>query len=109
MGVAGEERGSGDPAGTRDAKNRPRLNWRTVAVFVGLLLLNYVIVSLLFGAAENPRVEIPYRPTFVAQLSDGNVATITAKGLGIEGTFEKAVRYPDAEATATTNFSTEVP
>ena len=40
---------------------------------------------------------------------DGNVATITAKGLGIEGTFEKAVRYPDADAAATTNFSTEVP
>jgi cell division protease FtsH len=68
-----------------------------------------VVVSLLFAAAANPRVEIPYRPTFIAQLRDGNVATITAKGLGIEGTFKKAVRYPDAEAPATTKFSTEVP
>ena len=74
-----------------------------------LLLVNYVVVSLLFAAASNPRVEIPYRPTFIAQLSDGNVATITAKGLGIEGTFTKAVRYPDAEAPATVEFSTEVP
>jgi cell division protease FtsH len=74
-----------------------------------LLLLNYLVVSLLFSTASNPRVEIPYRPNFMAQLRDGNVATITAKGLGIEGTFAKAVRYPDAEATATTKFSTEVP
>ena len=52
---------------------------------------------------------IPYQPTFLEQVGDGNVATITAKGATIEGTFEKAVRYPDAEATATTDFSTEVP
>jgi cell division protease FtsH len=86
-----------------------RLGWRDVAVFLGLLLVNYLVVSLLLGGAASPRVEIPYRPTFVAQLSDGNVATITAKGLGIEGTFRKAVRYPDEKAPATTNFSTEVP
>jgi cell division protease FtsH len=110
MAVEGQDRPStSDPAGTRDAQNRPRFGWRNVGVFLGLLLVNYLVVSLLFGAAANPRVEIPYRPTFVAQLSDGNVATITAKGLGIEGTFKKAVRYPDAEAPATTNFSTEVP
>jgi cell division protease FtsH len=74
-----------------------------------MLLLNYVIVSLLFSAAPNPRVEIPYRPTFIEQLSAGNVATLTARGTTVEGTFEKAVRYPDDEAVATTNFSTEVP
>jgi cell division protease FtsH len=54
-------------------------------------------------------VTIPYRPTFVEQVGEGNVETITAKGAAVEGTFEKAVRYPDAEATATTNFATEVP
>jgi cell division protease FtsH len=74
-----------------------------------LLLLNYVIVSLLFSGASNPRVEIPYRPTFVAQLRDGNVATVTSRGTTVEGTFEKAVRYPDGKAVATTRFSTEVP
>jgi cell division protease FtsH len=78
-------------------------------VLLGLLLLNYVVVSLFFGAGENPRVTIPYQPTFLEQVSDGNVATITAKGATIEGRFEKAVRYPDAEATATTDFTTEVP
>jgi cell division protease FtsH len=92
-----------------DGPTRQRFGWRNVGVFIGLLLVNYLVVSLVFSAAANPRVEIPYRPTFMAQLGDGNVATITAKGLGIEGTFDKAVRYPDADATATTNFSTEVP
>jgi cell division protease FtsH len=98
-----------DPAGNGGARKPRRLNWRNPGVFLGLLLLNYVIASLLFGAMENPRVTIPYQPTFLEQVGDGNVATITAKGATIEGTFEKAVRYPDAEATATTNFSTEVP
>jgi cell division protease FtsH len=110
MRVRGLDRPDGsDPAGTRDAKNRPRFTWRNVGVFVGLLLLNYLIVSLFFSVGPNPRVEIPYRPTFVEQLREGNVATVTAKGTTIEGTFENAVRYPDDEATATTNFSTEVP
>jgi cell division protease FtsH len=110
MRVEGQQRPStSDPAGTRDGRNRPRLDWRNVGVFVGLLLLNYVIVSLLFSGAPTPRVAIPYRPTFVEQLRDGNVATVTAKGTTVEGTFEKAVRYPDEEAAATTRFSTEVP
>jgi cell division protease FtsH len=110
MTVVGQDRPStSDPTGTGDGRNRPRFDWRSVGVFVGLLLLNYVIVSLLFSGTPNPRVEIPYRPTFVEQVRDGNVATVTAKGTTVEGTFEKAVRYPDDEATATTNFSTEVP
>jgi cell division protease FtsH len=95
-----------------DRKDEPtpkRFDWRNVLIFTGLLLLNYVVVSFFFSEAANPRVEIPYRPTFVEQLRDGNVATITAKGTTVEGTFEKAVQYPDDEAVATTNFSTEVP
>ena len=104
-----------DPTRTQEGERKgeghaqQRFGWRNVGVFLGLLLVNYLVVSLLFSATTNPRVEIPYRPTFVAQLREGNVATITAKGLGIEGTFQNAVRYPDAEAPATTNFSTEVP
>jgi cell division protease FtsH len=110
MAVEGRRRpDTSDSGRTREAQNRPRFDWRNVGVFVGLLLLNYVIVSLLFSGTPNPRVEIPYRPTFFEQVRDGNVATVTAKGTTVEGTFEKAVRYPDDEATATTNFSTEVP
>ena len=100
--------GAPEPERKEDGQAPQRFGWRNVGVFLGLLLVNYLVVSLLFGAAANPRVEIPYRPTFVTQLRDGNVATITAKGLGIEGTFGKAAGIP-MRRRATTNFSTEVP
>ena len=101
--------GAPEPERKGEGRAPQRLGWRNVGVFLGLLLVNYVVASLLFAGTADRRVEIPYRPTFVAQLSNGNVATITAKGLGIEGTFKKAVRYPDADAPATVEFSTEVP
>jgi cell division protease FtsH len=108
--VRGQDRPVPDkPPRTDDGQKPRRLDRRSIAVLLGLLLLNYLIVSQLYGTAENPRVTIPYQPTFLGQVGDGNVATITAKGATIDGTFEKAVRYPDAEATATTDFSTEVP
>ena len=43
----------------------------------------------------------------MAQVREGNVSAISAKGTAIEGTFKQDVRYPDAEATATTDFKTE--
>jgi hypothetical protein len=77
MNVRGLDRRDGkDPAGTGAARNRLRFTRRNVGVFVGLLLLNYLIVSLFFSTEQNPRVEIPYRPTFVEQLRAGNVATV---------------------------------
>ena len=99
------------PAGRAGNGDRPRfrLNRRTVGALVGLLVLNYIIVSMMSAASAQPRVEIPYRPTFLAQVHDGNVAAISAKGTTVEGSFKRPVRYPDAEATATTNFETEVP
>jgi hypothetical protein len=59
----------------REGQAPQRFGWRNVVVFVGFLLVNYLVVSLLFAAAANPRVEVPYRPTFMAQLRDGNVET----------------------------------
>ena len=64
---------------------------------------------MMSAASAQPRVEIPYRPTFLAQVHDGNVAAISAKGTTVEGSFKRPVRYPDAKATATTSFETEVP
>jgi cell division protease FtsH len=95
--------------GERKTPPRFRLDRRTVGAFLVALVLNYIVVSLISSAAAKPRVEIPYQPTFLAQVRDGNVSAISAKGTAIEGTFEQAVRYPDAQATATTKFKTEVP
>ena len=102
-----------DTAPTKDNSaddgQQPRIDWRVAGSVLGLLLLNYIVVSILFAATSTPRVSIPYRPTFVAQVQKGNVVSIDAKGTAINGTFKHAVRYPNAKATATTSFSTEVP
>jgi cell division protease FtsH len=101
-----EGRGEGDE---REKSSRFRLDRRTVGALLIALVLNYIVVSLISSATAKPRVEIPYQPTFVAQVREGNVSAISAKGTAIEGTFKQDVRYPDAEATATTDFKTEVP
>ena len=99
----------GKEGGERQAPSRFRLDRRTVGALLLALVLNYIVVSLISSATAKTRVEIPYQPTFVAQVREGNVSAISAKGTTIKGTFKQAVRYPDAEATATTDFKTEVP
>jgi cell division protease FtsH len=101
--------GGREHSGERQTPPRFRLDRRTVGIFLVGLVVNYIVVNLIVSALAAPRVEIPYQPTFLAQVDDGNVSAITAKGNGIKGTFEQAVRYPDAQATATTKFETEVP
>jgi cell division protease FtsH len=77
---------------------------------LALLAVNYALASMLFGTSET-RVEIPYNPTFLAQVGSGNVASINSKGSAIEGSFERAVRYPptDENAKESTEFATELP
>jgi cell division protease FtsH len=110
--VSDDDRRPTDGRKESDDRRTPprfRLDRRTVGAFLVVLVLNYIVVSLISSAGANPRVEIPYQPTFVAQVREGNVSAISAKGMAIKGTFKQAVRYPDAEATATTDFKTEVP
>ncbi len=94
--------------------NRQRripIGWRSVALFAGILVLNYVLAAAFLGAAAKTRVTVPYMPTFLTQVRDGNVETITAKDAVIEGAFKHAIRYPanDPNAKASTDFSTQVP
>jgi cell division protease FtsH len=112
MRVSDDDRPRTDGRGEGDERQTPsrfRLDRRTVGALLLALVLNYIVVSLISSVAAEPRVEIPYQPTFVAQVREGNVSAISAKGTAIDGTFKEAVRYPDAEATATTDFKTEVP
>ena len=92
-----------------DGHEKGWLNRRTVAYFLGLLALNYILASAFVNGAS--RVEIPYNPTFLQQVGNGNVASIGAKESAIQGTFKRAVRYPasDKNANPTTRFKTEVP
>jgi cell division protease FtsH len=103
--------GSDDRGDQSPAPPKPNIGWRTVVVFLVLVALNYALAAMFFATPAKPRVSIPYSPTFVAQVRAGNVATITARGTVIQGSFNQAIRYPpnDANAAATSQFSTQVP
>lgn len=100
MRVSDDDRRRTDGPGESDDRQPPsrfRLDRRTVGAFLVALVLNFIVVSLISSATAKPRVVIPYQPTFVAQVREGNVSAISAKGTTIKGTFKQAVRYPDAE------------
>ncbi len=100
----GSLRGGGGPGG-----RGPRNQWVVLALIIGVLVVINVLVS---SAALSPnRVRISYNPTFLAQLKDNNIASVSSTSLAIEGTFKKAIRYPagDTSATPTKDFSTQVP
>ncbi len=100
------------PDGQPDDPRTPGLRWRTLGFFVGLLLLNYILAALFYAATAKPRVTIPYRPTFVAEVQAGNVATVTATNTVIQGTFRHAISYRPTGASSavrTTDFATQIP
>ena len=94
-----------------DPRKQLGLGWRSLAFFVGLLILNYALAALFYAAVAKPRVTIPYRPTFVAQVQAHNVASITATDTVIQGTFRHAIVYRAAGAKPVhaTEFSTQIP
>jgi cell division protease FtsH len=97
-----EDRGGG---GWRGFRGIGRRFWMLVAL---LLVLNYVTVAL-FAPGRERSVTIPYNPTFIDQVRDGNVSKISATGeQSVSGEFKKEVRYPhDAEPAK--NFETTIP
>jgi cell division protease FtsH len=99
------------PDGPTGNPKKPGLGWRSLAVFAGILILNFILSALFYATSAKPRVTIPYRPTFIAQVQAGNVATITATDTVIKGTFKHAIRYRStgAKAVRTTDFATQIP
>jgi cell division protease FtsH len=87
----------------------PRSRWWIVAVVAALLALNLWISSR--ALQPNASIRIPYSPTYLAQVKDGNVKEISSTGLAIQGTFKKPVKYPadDPNAESSTSFTTQVP
>jgi len=87
--------------------HRLRGFWIFVVV---LLALNWLSV-LLFQPPGQPRVRIPFSPTFISDVQAGQVKSISSKGDTIQGTFTTKVRYPPGnnKAAPTTLFSTQVP
>jgi cell division protease FtsH len=104
---APDGRGQKKPNGGVPSGPNPR--WLIALLVVGLLGLNLWISSQVLK--PNPRVRIPYSPTFLSQVTSHNVVEISSTGDAIQGTFQHAVKYPpgDQNAVATIYFSTQVP
>ncbi len=100
-----------DGRGGQPAKrpSGPNPRWLALLLIAALLALNFWVSSQIIG--PNPRVRIPYSPTFLEQVSDKNVSSISSTGNSIEGTLKKAIKYPANSSSAPTTpyFSTQIP
>ncbi len=67
-------------------------------IFIGLLLVNYLVVTFLFPSPGKP-VEIPYT-LFREQVAAGNVVTVGSRGDSLQGVLAKPVLYPPPSAAA---------
>ncbi|HET9781816.1 MAG TPA: ATP-dependent zinc metalloprotease FtsH [Candidatus Dormibacteraeota bacterium] len=83
----------------------PLRTWRFWIVLGVLLLLNIVITQFFTG--QPPTVTISYN-TFLAQVSEGNVTSITATGESITGDTKKPVADSQS-GTTSTKFQTQRP
>ncbi|MBV9425925.1 MAG: ATP-dependent zinc metalloprotease FtsH [Solirubrobacterales bacterium] len=100
---APDGRGGRQPPSRQPPRPSPR--WLIVVLIIGLLALNLWISSK--ALSPNPRVRIPYSPTFLTQIKGQNVSEISSTGDAIQGMFKNPVKYGGSEPT--TLFSTQVP
>jgi cell division protease FtsH len=97
----------GDVRVDRAPQKPPMLPWsgrRFLLILAVLFLLNWLIVAI-FAPAEE-RIQVPYNPTFLNQVRDGNVEEISSRGETVQGTFREQVRREGEEAE---KFETEIP
>ncbi|MDQ2982367.1 MAG: ATP-dependent zinc metalloprotease FtsH [Actinomycetota bacterium] len=83
---------------------------RLLVFAAALFLLNYWLASRYVN--EPARIRIPYSPTFLEQVREGNVARITSRGTAVQGDFRKQIRYPPKGKKGSKRakrFSTEIP
>jgi cell division protease FtsH len=101
-----------DGRGTPEEHRPPpphRLRGFWIFVLV-LLALNWLSV-LFIQPSSQPRVTIPFSPTFISYVNSGEVSSITATGGSVEGTFTRKLKYPahSRSAKPTKLFQTQVP
>src|SRR6185436_4624232 len=85
----------------------PMLPWRPrrfITILVALFVLNWLVVAV-FAPPES-KIKVPYNPTFLTEVRNGNVKEISASGNTIKGDFKKEVTYKDDKAK---RFETEIP
>jgi cell division protease FtsH len=85
---------------------RSRFRWSWwIAWIAALLVLNYWFASR--ETRAKPRIQVPYSPFFLDEVTSGHVASITSKGTAVQGTFTVAQSYNGSAKT--TLFKTEIP
>src|SRR5918999_11629 len=97
----------GDVRVSRAPQKPPMLPWsgrRFLVILAVLFFLNWLIVAI-FAPAEE-RIQVPYNPTFLNQVRQGNVEEISSRGETVQGTFREQVRHEGEEAD---KFETEIP
>jgi cell division protease FtsH len=97
----------GDMRVERAPQRPPMLPWsgrRFLVILLVLFALNWLIVAI-FAPAE-PRITVPYNPNFLAQVRDGNVKEISAKGDEVQGEFKQDVTFEGDKAK---QFETQIP
>ncbi|MGH2742853.1 MAG: AAA family ATPase, partial [Thermoleophilaceae bacterium] len=97
----------GDVRVERAPQRPPMLPWslrRFLTILAVLFLLNWLIVAI-FAPAEK-RIQVPYNPTFLEQVRDGNVKEISSRGDTVQGEFRDQVKFEGDEAK---QFETEIP
>jgi cell division protease FtsH len=101
-----------DTSGDRPVHKRPS-SW-LVALLL-LLVFDWILV-LAYQPSAKPRITVPYT-YFTQQIQASNVASVTAQGSAIQGTFRHAVTFPaksgststSQASTTTTLFTTNRP
>jgi cell division protease FtsH len=77
---------------------------RFILILVALFIVNWLVVSIV--APPEPRIKIPYNPTFLNQVRADNVTEISSSGDTVKGEFKEKVTYSGDTAT---RFQTEFP
>jgi cell division protease FtsH len=75
-----------------------------------VFILGLFVINIWFGsrATQAPaRIQVPYSPYFLKQVSLGDVTSISSKGTAIQGVFRHKETYSGSKAT--TLFKTEIP
>src|SRR4051794_33285876 len=114
MADAPTERRPRTPLPGKQDREKPRgprfFGGRFWFVVLALLAVNYISVAL-FAPGKERSVRVPYSPTFLQQVDQGNVTKVSATGETLSGEFKKPIKYPpsDKKAEPAKNFDTEVP
>ena len=98
------------PAGKPKPPVSPFAQFRSVRFWVTLgivLAANILISNFLFQPSQPKSVTIAYS-SFIQQVTDNNVVSITSVGTTITGTSKQAVKDVNGKDTAT-RFTTEIP